>query len=257
MSMQARVIAGSTLLLDIGNSRLKWAALASPDAPLTPVQAMAHEGAPAQALVRLAQHWHGAAPAAVCIAHVTGAGNEALLVEAVNASFGLAPRFARSVAECAGLKSAYTDPARLGVDRWLAMLALWTRERAAFCVANAGTALTFDVVDATGAHQGGVIAPGLATLVEATLGRTRFEVGDMAGTFGDKLGRDTETCVRQGALHAAAGLLDRLGSRHAGVHVLAGGDAAILQPHLANPWQIEPDLVLHGLAMWVRLASAR
>ena len=244
----------STLLLDIGNSRLKWALQRNADAPIPPAQAIAHEGAPATAVAALAGQWQGSPPQAVCIAHVTGSAHEAELVQAVQQAWHCTPHLARSSKECAGLKSAYGDASRLGVDRWLAMLAIWIRERAAFSVASAGTALTFDAVDASGQHQGGVIAPGLATMIDATLGRTRFEVGHMAATFEPGLGRDTEACVRQGALHAAAGLLDRLGAQHAGSRHLAGGDALTLQNHLQGHWQIEADLVLLGLAAWTRLA---
>lgn len=247
----------SVLLLDIGNSRLKWIAAAALDAALPSAQAITHQGAPADAIAALAARWTGASPQAVCIAHVTGSAHEAALLQAVQQAWRCTPRFARSTDECAGLKSAYADPARLGIDRWLAMLALWTRTHAAFGVASAGTALTFDAVDASGQHQGGVIAPGLVPMIDATLGHTRFAVGNMAAAFDSGLGRDTEACVRQGALHAAAGLLDRLATRHVGPKVLAGGDASTLQAHLASPWQIEPDLVLHGLAAWARLASAR
>lgn len=247
----------SVLLLDIGNSRLKWIAAAALDTALPAAQAIAHQGAPAEAITALAAQWVGESPQTVCIAHVTGSTHEAALVQAVQQAWRCTPSFARSMDECAGLKSAYADPTRLGVDRWLAMLALWTRTHAAFGVASAGTALTFDAVSDTGQHQGGVIAPGLFPMIDATLGHTRFAVGNMAAAFDSGLGRDTEACVRQGALHAAAGLLDRLATQHAGINVLAGGDASTLAAHLASPWQIEPDLVLHGLAAWSRLVSAR
>ena len=243
----------SQLLLDIGNSRLKWIWVPSLDVPLPAAQALAHDGSPAMAVANIPL----ATVDSVFIAHVTGAAHEAALIEAVQQKFGCTAQFARSTAECAGLKSAYTEATRLGVDRWLALLAQWTRASQAFCVASAGTALTFDAVDGAGQHQGGVIAPGLSAMIDTTLGRTRFAVGDMQAGFEKGLGRNVEACVRQGALHAAAGLLDRLSARHPGLRVLAGGDAATLRPHLAEHWQIEPDLVLQGLAVWARLASVR
>lgn len=247
----------STLLLDIGNSRLKWVLAANLRAPLAPAQAIAHRGAPAEALRQLA----GLAPTNVCIAHVTGAEHEAALAAAAEQVWGSSPRFARSSVAVVGLKSGYTEPARLGVDRWLSMLALWSQHRTAFCVASAGTALTFDAVDAQGQHQGGVIAPGLTTMIAATLGHTRFAI-DTAQIGVDRnlplgLGRDTETAVRQGALHAAAGALELLGRQHSGGKFLAGGDAAQLLPHLSAPWQIAPDLVLQGLAVWAALESGQ
>lgn len=242
------------LLLDIGNSRLKWLALPALDAPLPVAQAIPHTGDMAAAVATLAAEWRGAAPQAIYIAHVMGDAHEHALTAALHTHFGMVPRYARSAAECVGLRSAYADAARLGVDRWLAMLAVWARTRQAFCVANAGTALTFDAVDGSGQHQGGVIAPGLQTMIDATLGRTRFAVGAMAAEFENGLGRDTEACVRLGALHAATGLLERLAARHEGARVLAGGDAATLAVHLDAGWQLAPNLVLQGLAVWAQQA---
>lgn len=244
----------TTLLLDIGNSRLKWVAVSHWDAPLPAVAALPHAGDPAATLAQLAANWQGPRPQSLCIAHVTGAMHEAALIVAAQQGFGLSPHLARSSAECGGLKSAYADPARLGVDRWLAMLALWHAGQRAFCVASAGTALTFDAVSDSGQHEGGVIAPGLTAMIDATLGNTRFAVGELAAAFSPGLGRDTEACVRQGALHAAAGLLDRLSAPYS-QRVLCGGDAEQLHGHLASRWQVQPTLVLRGLAVWARLAS--
>ncbi len=244
----------AVLLLDIGNSRLKWLSLAALADPLPPAQAIAHGGEPAAALATLAATLRQPLQA-VYIAQVLGAAQEATLAAAVQQLWACTPQFARSSAQCGGLRSAYAEASRLGVDRWLLLLAGWARGQGAFKVASAGTALTFDAVDASGQHQGGVIAPGLAGMIDTTLGRTRFAVGDMAADFGAGLGQDTEACVRQGALHAAAGLLDRLAARHPGPGLLAGGDARTLAPHLQDRWQLEPDLVLQGLAAWARLAS--
>lgn len=247
----------STLLLDIGNSRLKWVLVADLAAPLAPAQAIPHQGAPAEALRQLP----GLDADAVCIAHVTGAAHEAALSAAAQQRWQVVPRFARSSATLAGLHSGYAEPTRLGVDRWLAMLALWAQQHSAFCVASAGTALTFDAVDAEGQHQGGVIAPGLSTMVAATLGHTRFAVDQDAaaagGGFAAALGRDTESAVRQGALHAAAGALERLGREHPGSKHLSGGDAGRLLPHLTGGWQAAPDLVLQGLAAWAALETGQ
>ena len=245
------------LLIDIGNSRLKWTSRRHDEMSLAPAEAIAHEGDPAGAVTALAARWPGAAPTAVCVAHVTGNAHETAIRAAVERAFGRSPAFARTTAECDGLRNAYLEPARLGVDRWLMLLALWRATRGAGAVAAAGTALTFDAVDTKGQHVGGVDAPGLATMIEATLGRTRFAVGEMAAGFRAGLGQDTETCVRQGALHAAAGLLDRLGAAVEGPRWLAGGDAALLHPHLAASWQLHPDLVLQGLAAWASIQALR
>ena len=235
------------LLLDVGNTRLKWS-LANAGAAEA-FFAVDHHGNPAAALGALTL------PATVrgtvaWAANVTGVQHAVALAETARRQFDIELRFAEVRAECAGLRVAYADPSRLGIDRWLQMLALWQERRDAFVVASAGTALTFDAVDHEGRHLGGVIAPGLMTAQLAVLGATRFAASGPAAAYSAGLGIDTDTCVRQGALHACAGLLDRLALRHAPgpiVRVLGGGDAEQLLPHLAAAWALRPLLVFDGL----------
>lgn len=231
------------LLVDIGNSRLKWALWDG--TALSPSVAIVHDGDPAAVLRGLPQR----EVTAVWITHVVGAPHEAGMSEAVSARFGRACHFARSRADYLGLRSAYADPGRLGVDRWLMMLAAWREVRSACCLVSAGTALTFDAIDANGQHRGGFIAPGLMAMLEATLGTTRFATFELGNRYHGGLGRDTEDCVRQGAFLAALGAVDRgLRSADAGAaRFICGGDAAALQPYLQGAWQRRDDLVLQGL----------
>lgn len=233
------------LLLDIGNSRLKWAL--ADGARIRRSGAVAHRGEPARALRALA------VPRGVTsawMAHVVGP-HERQLRAALKARFGLAPRIVRTRGQCAGLRVAYADPSRLGVDRWLAMLALWTRDRAPFCVAVAGTALTFDAVDARGRHRGGLIAPGLGAAWGAVKGTTRFPLRRNPH-YARGLGTDTDACVRQGALYACAGLIDKAAAGARGRRYLGGGDARTLRPHLDGGWIVKENLVLEGLLAYAR-----
>ncbi len=238
------------LLLDIGNTRMKWAQSAG--AQLSGFGAADHRGDPAGAFD--SREWPK--PSAVAIASVMGAAPDHALAQRIQARFGAAPRFARVEGQRAGLRVAYAEPQRLGIDRWLTLLALWSELRAPFCVASAGTALTFDAVDAHGQHLGGVIAPGLMAMQKTTLGATRFETRDLTQPYTQNLGTDTEACVRQGALHACAGLIERLGGRSAGARFLCGGDAETLRPHLENGWQHRAHLVLEGLQTLVSTPPA-
>lgn len=233
----------SLLLLDVGNSRLKWA-LATRDA-LGPVQAFAHGGEPAQAIAGIPLQ----RVEAVRIANVTGSVHAEAIAAVIRRRFGREPLFARSAARHGELRSAYAEPQRLGVDRWLNLLAARRRTRGLACIASAGTALTFDVVDASGQHLGGIIAPGLMTAQQGVLGATRFDAAGPDTAYGEGLGDDTEACVRQGALHACAGLVDRLARRYPqALLLLTGGDSDVLRGHLESPhWQPAPDLVLEGL----------
>ena len=71
-----------------------------------------------------------------------------------------APRFVTTAHAQFGVRCAYADPARLGVDRWVAVLAAYHAAHGAACVLDAGTAVTFDAVAADGRHLGGLIFPG-------------------------------------------------------------------------------------------------
>jgi len=246
----------SLLLLDVGNSRLKWTAAdaAGPGTGLGEGGAIEHGGNPAAAVAAI----DIAKADAIWIANVTGAALGDKLAAVLKTQFGVAPRFAAVQAEYAGLRAAYAEPRLLGIDRWLALLAAWTETRGPACVVSAGTALTFDAVDAAGQHLGGVIAPGLLTMQQAVLGATRFPATGPAQIYTEGLGTDTDACVRQGALHAAAGMVERLASRYAGggaKRFITGGDAARLLPHVGEGWTIRPNLVMEGLLAYARDAQ--
>lgn len=234
------------LLIDIGNTRLKWAL--ARDGQFIDSGATVHGGEPARTITQLP----ASNPAAVWIAHVMGATHEHALIDAIQSHCKQAPSFARSSAEWRGLRNAYREPQRLGVDRWLAMIAGWHAQRGAACIANAGTALTVDVIAADGRHLGGIIAAGLAAQQRAVLGTTRFEMRAAHVDSDNLLGTDTESCVRQGAQLCCAGAIDRAASlaEMGALHVLTGGDASTLLPGLKNIWQHRPHLVLEGLAAW-------
>lgn len=229
----------SRVLIDIGNTRLKWRA-----GDAAAVAWHAHDGDPVTALRTLP----ALAGAEVLIAQVMGATTRDALRAAAAAAGASAVRFADTEAERDGLRIAYDDPARLGVDRFLAMLALWRELRGPFLVASAGTALTVDIVDAEGRHLGGYIAPGLHAMRSAVLDRTRFPHAFDAPADG-RPGTSTESCVAEAALAASLGLLERCRRDHDGPAFLSGGDAATLLPHLdPTAWQTREHVVLDGLA---------
>ena len=238
------------LLIDIGNTRLKWAF--ADRGEVLEATAVVHEGEPARVLAQLP-----AQPVeAVWIAQVTGARHEAALDDAARSRYGCATHHARSVAQWQGLKNGYAEPERLGIDRWLVMTAAWARCESAFCVVDAGTALTADAADDCGQHLGGFIAAGLQTQQRAILGATRFATRDSAPHYDGGLGRDTEACVCQGAMLACLGAIDRAAAQAGAqaVRLITGGDALLLLPHLPAGWQHRPNLVLEGL---LALASNR
>lgn len=230
------------LLIDCGNTRLKWSLAHGTELGAT--QAIVHDGDPAAAVDAI----EADGVDAIWISNVTGKERSDRLARRLLARYRVPATIARVRQDLLGLHVAYEDPTRLGVDRWLMLLAAWKLAGGAACVGAAGTALTFDAVDAQGQHLGGVIAPGLLAAQQATLGCTRFAAAGPDRAYSVGLGADTEACVRQGAFHACAGLLDRLAAQQVPSRLLlTGGDAEALAPQLAQRWELRPQLVLEGL----------
>ncbi|MGQ0698097.1 MAG: type III pantothenate kinase [Panacagrimonas sp.] len=238
-----------TLLLDVGNTRLKWAL--SDGVQIAGGGAIVHQGKPAGALSSLMLE----SPDAVWIASVAGPVHERALADVCVARWSCTPLFAITEAARDGLVNGYAEPLRLGVDRWLAMLAAWTETRGACVVADAGTALTVDVIDTRGRHLGGIIAAGLQTSESAVLGATRFPTRDTPLAAHAGLGLDTEACVRQGAMLSVLGAIDRAAAAvPTARRLVAGGDAQTLLPFLGAGWEHRPELVFEGLLAVARSA---
>lgn len=170
---------------------------------------------------------------------------------------GVRPRFARSQRFCAGLINGYQDFERLGVDRWLAMVAAFSVRGGPALVVQAGSAITVDLIAASGQHLGGYIGPGLG-MMRRSLGSETDGVDPGAAPWGSlSLDPGTDT---QGAVQAALGAM-ALGIIERGLGVLeeqessfaepmiylAGGDGPLLYEHLPRAF-LASELVLDGLA---------
>jgi type III pantothenate kinase len=129
--------------------------------------------------------------------------------------------------------NAYTEPERLGVDRWLAMQGAWRRRGAGFLLVDAGTAVTLDLVDDRGRHQGGAILPGAELMVSSLVGRAegiRPRPGDNGSTFP---ARNTGAAVSAGATLGLGGAVREamVVARASGVTgpvIVTGGDSETL-----------------------------
>ena len=133
------------LLLDIGNTRIKWATLV--DQRLGQQFAVVHTGQPASAIDQVfdAAIADRRALTRVVVSNVGGDAIETLCSNACNQRFGFAPEFLRASRASAGVTSAYLEPAKLGVDRWFAMIGGFSIVRGTVCVVSVGTAMTIDV----------------------------------------------------------------------------------------------------------------
>lgn len=237
--------AAPRLQLDLGNSRLKWRLVAG--------GRVLSRGAcaPGDAAWLASPE----APQAVQVASVAEAATEAALAARVREQLGLEPYFVRTAARFGDLVNSYPEPERMGVDRWLAMIAARAQCADRLCVVDAGSALTIDLVAADGRHEGGYIVPGSALMARALLadtGRVRFEAGQA-----DSLapGRSTAACVHHGIALAQAGALQLALREAAGsgppprVIASGGGGARLLELAALADAAYREDLVFEGLAL--------
>ena len=249
----------TTLLVDIGNTRLKWRALADAEGSLVDVTALPHAADGFERALRTglqARPWMR-----ICIANV---GPPAVLARLERACSELLPgvplQHARSVAQCGDLRNGYDVPSQLGVDRFLALLAAcerWPRQRV--LLASIGSAVTLDLLEPGGAHAGGLIAPSPAAMRRA-LAVLAPQLALDAAVGPDTFARDTAAGIASGCTRAVIALIEQSVSTatvngEAPLLVLSGGGAAELAPRLATRSHVWPYLVLDGLGRYARLES--
>lgn len=245
------------LLVDIGNTRLKAALWDGRN--LRPLGATVHAGAAAP--IDFVDLWKDAESVdAAAVASVAAPGLEQQLRASIAARFGVEPTFVASPGAACGVRNAYAEPARLGVDRFLALVAVHAESGVASVVAGCGTALTLDAMAADGTHLGGLIAPSPALMLDALTGATaRLELP--RGASVSEIADNTTDAMESGAWLAATALVERfvaavaqrLGT--APRLTLTGGGAERLAPLIAVPARIQPDLVLRGLAIYSDTAA--
>ena len=246
------------LLIDIGNTRIKWATLA--DAELGAQCADVHAGWDEER-VRARVFNSPAVIERVLISNVGGERMASLIRRAALAACGLEPEFIVSTAALAGVRNAYPQPHKLGADRLLGMIAAHAEKPCATCIVGVGTAMTIDGLDASGRHLGGLILPGPDLMVSSLLHNTsdlasRAAAGAIeAGIFAN----NTLGAIHQGAVHALAALVDRAYESMIQSFgddpklLLTGGASDRIAQLLNYEPRIIPDLVLRGLAVVARL----
>jgi type III pantothenate kinase len=239
----------SSLLVDIGNSRIKWAVnyrdRLEVGQPLSPVDGV----------FDFAGRWNFFdTPERVLVSNVQGDDIAHSLQQWIEERWGVSVEFIRPASMGFGVANGYLDPNRLGADRWICLIAARASFKDPCCIVDCGTAITADVVDGMGRHQGGVICPGLRLMRQALIGGTRrLSLEGLAP--GGLLGRDTGAGIYSGTLNAAAGMIEKLvGEAEQSIGaklklVLTGGDADLIAERLEVGYTIIPDLVLRGLAV--------
>lgn len=242
-------------MLDVGNTRIKWGVLRAGEIRRTGhiAQARIRDKGLQVLTTRIPREVDG-----VFVSNVAGASFATRLSGVVGAHCNCEVRFAHSERCGWGVTNAYTQPRRMGVDRWVAMVGAWAEMKASCLVVDAGTAITIDAIDDQGRHLGGQIIAGVATMANALAKATSDipQVKPATGRTAEDLtmfAHNTAAAVREGALNAVAGAVDRAiqtlqSNAYAPVVVLTGGDASRILNTLREPPVHRPHLVLQGLA---------
>jgi type III pantothenate kinase len=243
------------LVIDVGNTRLKWSWLSSTG--LSAQQAVVHRA-------KSTQDWADTVfeprhrPRRVLISNVAGEAMAALLQRLCLQHFSVEAEFITPTRSFLELTNGYLNPSLLGADRWLAVIGAWTLARTALCVVDAGTAVKVDSVNAHGQHLGGLIIPGLNMMRESLLINTSDISAAIAGSNGSLAGilaNNTIGAISRGAVLAVAGMADRAAEiieQRTGEHprlFVTGGDAEAIIGTMGSRAEIVPDLVLQGIAV--------
>lgn len=258
------------MLVDIGNTRIKWAIQANHSLQFT--DAFTHR-CQSELPVLLDKFWRDLEdPDTIVISNVAGPNMEQQMTDWCKQTWGVAPHFVSVQAYEAGIKSHYCLES-LGVDRWLALLALSDHFDLPAIVVDCGSAVTADALDENKVHPGGLIMPGLS-MMRMSL---HHDIGNLPVISGvtesrsdhcivDMIGEGTVQAISCGTLHAICGMIDRFiialkqnrgfcpDSGYPTI-VLTGGDAEIVANALDRPVVIEPQLVLLGLMQAAKLDS--
>jgi len=245
------MMAGRRVLIDAGNSRLKWAVVeegqwcaqgSSDYADLAALKARLTAGTDC------------------FIASVTSAANEHQLAELLGAAdVGLI--WLTTKTDFADVKNSYLNPLQLGVDRWMGLIAARQRTRGPVLVVSVGTAMTVDALSAAGVFLGGVIVPGVSLMRQA-LQQGTARVADVAGHW-QAFPRSTADAVESGIVAALCGAIHQQHARLAEAAgtvprcLLTGGGAGMLLSHLTVPAEQVPALVLEGIDCVAREGESR
>ena len=249
----------SFLLIDNGNSRLKWA-MASTTGELLQVCTVAIDST-------LDTRWDECeAPERIWVTSVGSEQHKQRLKDIFEKKWNMTAEFITSPSSGSGITNAYKEPGRLGSDRWAAMVAAYHAVQSAVLVVDAGTALTIDAVNDQGQHLGGLILPGFDLIQNALVTGTNINfdinpgLSNSSMNSADFFGHSTEQGIASATQHALSGLID-CAFRQLGEQLLAaesadkpacyltGGDATQIKDTLQCPYVLEPSLVLKGLAL--------
>jgi type III pantothenate kinase len=151
--------------------------------------------------------------------------------------------------KCKNLVIAYDDPLSLGSDRFCAMMGSMVHfPKKPLLVIDIGSAMTFDVIDEDGYHQGGLIMPGLGALRKSF---SKFETSDVSTSI-NTLATNTNDAWKNGTqamlVSSINNQIEKFNEIYSdGIVTFCGGFAEEIKNELPSSAQIFDNLVLDGL----------
>lgn len=248
------------LLIDAGNTRIKWALVDGAERGIERLGGWAACGSiERENVLQLADEWRQQPIARALVANVAGPEMRECLDQTLLRALGLKPvpmEWFASAAQMAGVRNNYRNPAQLGCDRFAGAIGAHALFPARpLLIATCGTATTIDAVSADGVFMGGLILPGLG-LMAASLARNTAQLPQVRqldaapARFAD----NTDDAIAGGCMAAQAGAIERAFALHAAANpgaavqcILSGGAADVVAPHLSMPYVKVENLVLVGL----------
>lgn len=237
------------LEIDMGNTRIKWRLRDGSTILVRGAEQTNSEFTSMESILRVyKKQIH-----AIWVVSVVGSEIEKKLNLWMAQFLPIKPVFARSCEFDGGVKNGYESPERLGVDRWLALLAVHRLTKNACVIVSCGTAMTVDLLSRTGQHQGGYIVPGMRLMLGAiNSGARLININKEQFPINLLPGRSTADAVFAGLSSMLSGVIEN-GIKQLSAQdnekielIFTGGDADKLLP-LYPDAHVVPELVLDGL----------
>jgi len=195
-------MAESNLLIDLGNSRLKW--VCARDGKLDKESAGSGDF---ESFSQLQSTGSSERPGSVLISSVAGSARTQKVARFCEIQWGVTAVLLESRLEQGGVRNGYEEPATLGVDRWLAIVGAVSRHGKPLVIWDLGTATTLDAVDDSGQHLGGLILPGPGTMLNSLTRDTKLRVPPVLEYVPPAPGLTTSEGINRGVLAAQVGAL--------------------------------------------------
>ncbi len=245
----------TVLLIDIGNSCVKWACLEA--STLTSSDRFVRSKTGIKASLNKAFK-HLDSIESVLVSNVAGEKIAKQLTEWTEQQWQITPKFIRSEHKRFGITNGYCTPEQLGVDRWLNLLAMSQGRPQARCIIDCGTAITIDIINASGEHQGGLILPGLKLMREALAAGTDGLTEAEQDTNYSLLATNTFSAIQAGTLYSISASLQQIiadmrqNFKDISFTVTGGDGETIMSVLSDKSIRYDSDLVLKGLSLFAK-----